>query len=88
MNEEVGVLSNGKINHENWMSVSDYEVFQNVELVDLMNIEKGLVIESTTTINGADCFYLITSKNSQFLLFAAKSEDYVGIFKVYLLDKM
>ncbi len=87
-NEEVGVLSNGKINKENWMNVSDYEVFHSVELVDLMNIEKCLAIESTTNINGADCLYLITNENSQYLLFASKSEDYVGIFKVYLLNEI
>lgn len=87
-NEEVGTLSNGKISQDNWMNSSDYEVFQNVELVDLMNIEKCFVIESTTDINGADCFYLIANANNHYLLFASKSENYIGIFKVYLLNEI
>lgn len=87
-NEEVGVLSNGKINQDNWMNCSDYEVFHNIELVDLMNVKKCFVIGSTTNINGADCFYLITNENNQYLLFASKSEDCIGIFKVYLLNEV
>ncbi|MCM1513528.1 MAG: hypothetical protein NC090_00840 [Anaeroplasma bactoclasticum] len=69
------------------MNSSDYEFFYNVELVDLMNIEKCFVIKSTTDINEADSFYLIENVNNQYLLFASKSEGYVGIFKVYLLNE-
>ena len=87
-NVEVGNLSNGKISQDNWMSSSDYELFYRAELVDLMNIEECFVIESTTDINGADCFYLIANETDQYLLFAAKSENYAGIFKVYLLTEI
>lgn len=86
--EEIGVLSNGKINQDNWMDSSNYEVFHNEELVDLMNIEKGFKIEGTTDIKGADYFYLIENDNEQYLLFASKSGDNVGIFKVYLLNEI
>lgn len=86
--EEIGVLSHGKINQDNWMNCSDYEVFHNEELVDLMNVKKCFVIGSTTNINGADCFYLIANANNHYLLFASKSEDCVGIFKAYLLNEV
>lgn len=84
-NEEVGVLSNGKINQGDWMSVSDYNVFRNEKLVNLMNIEKCFAVDSITNINGANCFYLIENENNQYLLFATKSEGNVKIFKAYLL---
>ncbi len=86
--EEIGALSHGKINQDNWMNCSDYEVFHNEELVDLMNVKKCFVIGSTTNINGADCFYLIANANNHYLLFASKSEDCVGIFKAYLLNEV
>jgi hypothetical protein len=86
--EEIGALSHGKINQDNWMNCSDYEVFHNEELVDLMNVKKCFVIGSTTNINGADCFYLIANANNHYLLFASKSGDNVGIFKVYLLNEV
>lgn len=86
--EEVGPLSNGKISRYHWMNSSDYVTFHDVELDSLMNIEKCFVIENTSNINEADCFYLITNENDQYLLFASKSEDYIGIFKVYLLSEI
>jgi len=83
--KEIGVLSHGKINQDSWMNLNDYEVFQNEELVDLMNIKKGFKIESSTSIKGADYFYLIEKENNPYLLFASKVEDYIGIFKAYVL---
>lgn len=83
--EDIGVLSRGKINQDSWMNLNDYEVFQNEELVDLMNIKKGFKIESSTNIKGADYFYLIEMENNPYLLFASKVENYIGIFKVYIL---
>ncbi len=87
--EEIGVLSHGKISQDNWMDSSDYAVLNNEEeLVDLMNIKKGFKIKGTTDIKGADYFYLIENDNDQYLLFASKSGDNVGIFKVYLLNEI
>lgn len=86
--EEVGALSNGKISQNNWMSSDNYVTFHDVELDNLMSIEKCSVIESATDINGANCFYLIANENGQYLLFALKGENHVGIFKVYLLNEI
>ncbi len=50
-----------------------------------MNIKKGFKIESSTNIKGADYFYLIEMENNPYLLFASKVENYIGIFKAYVL---
>lgn len=88
--EEMGELLAGKLSPSAWdypdsednVGIPLYNVVDGVDLNTLKAIEDCFVIDIKDNYN--DCYYLISSNNNFYLLWASR----IGIYRVYLLDEI